>query len=164
MEKLNKRADINLSFGVIFSVILIAVFIFAAVYAINFFLDYSQCVQVGSFYDGLQKEVSNAYLSQSTENKKFQISLPSSIDKICFANLSAPITNPGEEYDLIADFYLEDANLFLIPGESACGIPYKKITRLNVAEITKVKNPYCVYSDEELTLTKQIYDRAVLIQ
>ncbi len=164
MVNLKKKGDINMSFGVIFSVILIAVFLFAAIYAINFFLNYGKCVQVGRFYDDFQKQISNAFLSQSTENKKFQISLPSSIEKVCFANLSATITNPGEDYDQIKDYYLDDVNVFLIPGESACSIPYKKITRIDISEITKTKNPYCVYSDDELVLTKRIYDKSVSVK
>ncbi len=160
---MNKKADMNLSFGVIFSTILIAVFIFAAIYAINFFMNYSRCTQVGGFYDKFQKEIDNAFSAQSVENKKFQISLPAQVKRICFANLSATITNPGEDYEEIKDYYLDEANIFLIPEESACSLPFKNIKRLNIAEITKVKNPYCVYSDDELVLTKKIYDKTVLV-
>lgn len=159
-----KRADINLSFGVIFSIILIIVFLFAAIYAINFFLDYGKCTQIGDFYSDLQKQVNDAFYSQSVENKKVEISLPSSTSMICFANLSAEITNPGQEYEDIKDYHLEDANLFLFPQEDSCNMPYKNIERINISEITKLKNPYCVYADDTLTLTKRIYDKRVLIK
>lgn len=165
MKKLNKKADINLSFGMIFSIILIAVFIFAAIYGINFFMNYSKCTQVGRFYEDFQREVSNTFLSQSTENKKFKISLPSSIEMICFANLSQNQRGLfNEEYELIHDYYLEESNLFMVPGENACSMPYKEIKRLNLEGIIKDDNPYCVPSDGELILTKKIYDQIVLVE
>jgi hypothetical protein len=165
MRKINKKGDINLSFGVIFSIILIAVFVFVAIYAINFFLNYSRCVQVGNFYEGFQREVSNAFLSQSVENKVFKVSLPSSVEMICFANLSERQRGSfRDEYEMLEDYYLEDANLFLIPDSGSCDLNYKKISRLNLPEITEMHNPYCVPSDSELILTKKIYDSSVLVQ
>lgn len=164
-QLLNKKADMNLSFGVIFSIILIAVFIFAAIYGINFFLNYSKCTQVGRFYDSLQREVSETFLSQSTTNKKFEINLPSSIKMVCFANLSESQRGSfSEEYDLISDSYSADANVFLLPGGNACNIPYKAIKRINLAEIIKDHNPYCVYSDDVLILNKGIYQSSVTIK
>jgi hypothetical protein len=164
MRKLtNKKADINLSFGVIFSIILIAVFVFAAIYAINFFLNYSKCAQVGRFYNDLQGQVDLAFSSSSTENKPFEISLPGNVRKVCFANLSAPITNPGEEYEEISYYYLDDFNVFIIPGESGCNIPYKKINNINLSRIIEHENPFCFSPDDTLLLTKKIYDRTVLI-
>ena len=160
----NKKADIGLSFGVIFSIILIAVFIFAAIYAINFFLNYSKCLQIVNFYDDLQGEVNRARSSHSTEGRPFKISLPGNIKKICFANLSEDITNYGDEYDEISMYYLDDVNLFLIPGENGCSMPYKKIDRINISRITALQNPFCVDSESRLLLTKGIYDRTVFIE
>ncbi len=161
----NKKGDINLSFGVIFSIILIAVFIFAAIYAITFFLNYSKCTQVGNFYEGFQREVSNAFLSQSVENKIFKVTLPGSVEMICFANLSEKQTGSySAEYEMIQDYYLDDANLFLIPDSGSCNLDYKKITRLNLPEIIKNHNPYCIPSDSDLILTKKIYDSAVFVE
>jgi hypothetical protein len=161
----NKKGDINLSFGMIFSIILIAVFIFAAIYGINFFLNYGKCTQVGRFYDDFQRQVSTVFLSQFTENKNFDVLLPSSIKMICFANLSENQRGDFiEEYNSISDYYLDDANLFLIPGESACSIPYKNIKRLNIQEIIKDHNPYCIYPNEDLLLTKKIYESSVFVK
>lgn len=165
MRKINnKKADINLSFGMIFSIILIAVFIFAAIYAINFFLNYSKCIQVGRFYEDFQSEINSAFMSQSTENKVFSVNLPKNIDKICFANLSMKITNPGEDYEQIQDYYLDDFNLFILPGENACSIPYKSIKKINLSKILETENPYCINNGEDLLLTKKIYDKNVLIE
>ena len=165
MRKLtNKKADINLSFGVIFSIILIAVFVFAAIYAINFFLNYSKCLQVGRFYDNLEDDVSRARHSSSVVNKPFKISLPNNIDKICFANLSATITNPGEDYEALRIYEGLDRNLFLIPEENGCGMPSKKINGLNIGKIIEGENPYCIDSDGTLILTKRIYDKTVFLE
>ncbi len=166
MRKLtNKKGDINLSFGVIFSIILIAVFIFSAIYAINFFLNYSECSQIGKSYESLQEQVSNTFVSQSTLNKKVKLSLPGSIEMICFANLSqAQRGSYAQEYDLISVYSYEEANTFLLPGENSCNMPFKQIKRINLPEIIKTHNPYCIYVEEELTLNKKIYDASVLIE
>ena len=116
------------------------------------------------FYENLQREVNDAFYAQSAENKKLKISLPSSIKKVCFANLSAPITYQGEEYDDISQFEFEEANVFLFPSDDACGLSYKKIEKLNIQKITERKNPYCVSTDEELTFKKGIYDKYVIVE
>lgn len=66
----------------------------------------------------MQDSVDDAWRGQSSSSH-FDINLPSEIDKVCFANLSATITNRGEDYEFIKDFYVYEANVFLIPLEKA---------------------------------------------
>jgi hypothetical protein len=163
MRKLNKRADINLSFGVIFSVILIAVFIFAAIYGINFFLNYSKQIQIGSFYDDFQRKVNDVKVSSFTKDEPFKISLPENIQMVCFANFSAPITNDEEEYENIGEYDITDANVFMFPKENAYEFQFKMIKGLNMERILESENPFCVSSEETLLLSKGIYENSVSV-
>ncbi len=165
MEKNKKGQEgpMGMSFGVIFAIFLIIIFIGATFFGIRQFFKISKCTQIGNFYDSLQREVDKVFYASSVENKEFKINLPSEIEKVCFANLSSTITN-REDYEEIADFEFEDANVFLIPYNSACNIPYKKINRIKIDEIIKSKNPYCVYAEENLKFTKRIYDKFVIIE
>lgn len=165
LEIKNKKAQegpMGMSFGVIFSIILIAVFVFAAIYAISFFLNYGKCTQVGNFYDNLQRQVNEAALGSVTQNKVVQISLPGGVETICFANLSA--NTDFSEYPELEFYYLEDANVFLLPSEDTCDMPYRNINRLNVTRIIQEHgNPYCFSVENDLLLNRGVYDRGVSI-
>jgi hypothetical protein len=159
----NKKGQESMSipFGFIFALILIVVFIFAAIYGIKFFLGISKCSQVGYFYEDLQNKVNSAFEAQ-TYNDLFEITVPGAT-KVCFGNLTAPITNPLGYQDI--DIYqFEDANTFIVPSSSACNMPFKKIARLNISEITKQQNPFCVNVGSKITIKRDFYDRNVLIK
>lgn len=164
-NKINKRGQqsVGMSFGMIFAIFLIIVFVAIAFIAIKSFLDLGGSAEVGLFYDDLQGAVDNALRSQESD-RSFSISLPSGIEKICFANLSASITNPGPDYDEIRDYVVYDANTFLIPPEKAQGMQWKNIDRLNITNITGEFNPYCVEVDVGLKIKKDFYDRLIRIE
>ncbi|MEM4605597.1 MAG: hypothetical protein QW103_00980 [Candidatus Pacearchaeota archaeon] len=166
MLNFNKKAQegpLGMSFGVIFAIFLIVTFIVAAFFGIRQFLNVSKCTQIGNFYDSLQKRVDKVFYSGSSENVEFKINLPSEIKKVCFANLSNTITN-NEDYEKLMNFEFEDANVFLLPVEFSCGMPYKKINRIKIDEIINKENPYCVDTEGRLILSKKIYDKFVLIE
>jgi len=157
----NKRGMMDLPFGLIFSIILIVVFIVVAFIAIRYFLNLGKCSQVGLFYQDFENKINTAWKSTSTSDL-FKVSLPSGIDKVCFANMSARITNT-QDGSLIRS-YSPDSNLFLIPMSATCEMPQKIIAHLNIAEITKTKNPYCISSKSDIKIKKGIYDKFVLVE
>ena len=161
----NKRAQhtVGLPFGLIFSIFLIVIFIIAAFWAVNHFLDIGQCSRVGLFYDGLQNKIDDAWSSQSSEFS-FEVDVDG-IEKVCFGDLSLEITNP-EDYALIERYYLEEANVFLVPPEKACNIPFNNIKHINITEITKERNPYCIDLTQrnEIIIKKGFYDKLVLVE
>jgi len=161
---LDKRAQhtMALPFGLIFSIILIVVFIVIAFIAVKYFLDIGRCSEVGLFYNNFQDKIKDTLQTQKTEDE-FEINLPSGISKICFANFSAEITN-NEDYEQIKDFYLSGANVFLLPPEKACDIPYKFIQHLNIKAITSNKNPYCADVSRDLKIKKGFYDKSVVVE
>lgn len=156
---MNKRGQqtTSMPFGMIFSIILIAVFLVVAITVGKSFLGVQDSVVVGQFYENLQKKVDSVY--QSPGKTDFEIILPSKIKKVCFANLSATITNQ-RDYDEIPNKY-SNSNLFLIPAVEDSSS--KTINHLDIKNITKNYNPYCVGTDKKLEIKKDYYDTAVLI-
>lgn len=161
----SKKAQQSMSmpFGLIFSIFLIVIFIVIAFYAVKFFLNFGDSSKIGLFYQDLQKSVDKAWESQSSEFD-FKIDLPSSIEKVCFANLSARVTGSQADYEQIKDYDFYDVNVFLLPPQNAKNMQFKLITHLNISKITASKNPYCVPVSQELRIKKDFYDRGVIIE
>ncbi|NPE27042.1 hypothetical protein HNV12_03505 [Methanococcoides sp. SA1] len=161
----NKRGQqtMGMPFGMIFAIFLIIVFVVIAFMAVGSFLDIGKSAGVGLFYDELQDAVDDAMRSQSSE-RDFEIDLPSGVEKICFANLSSRITNPGADYNAIRNYEVYDANTFLVPPEKAQNMQWKLIERINVSKITEARNPYCVEVGNGLVIKKDFYDKLVLIE
>jgi hypothetical protein len=148
MKKRGKRAEgfLGMSFSMIFSIILIVFFIVAAFIAIRAFLDFKKCTQLGMFVRDFQSEIEKTWNSPGG-GFLFESNLPSSIEFVCFANLSEN-SRGGEEneqiYRKIEVYSGEDSNLFFYPTEKACDNPDNKIKHLNIKEITRAENPYCI--------------------
>lgn len=164
MRRINKSGQqtMGLPFGMIFAIALIVVFVVIAFIAIGGFLDLGRTAGVGLFYEELQGAVDEAWSGQSGEFT-FKIDLPSGIEEVCFGNLS---DNPNNDpkYKEILNYYVYDANTFLYPPGEAEGMPWKLIQHIDISEITKNKNPYCVPVDQDLRIKKDFYDKLVIIE
>lgn len=162
---MNKKAQQTMSmpFGIIFAIFLIVVFVVVAFFAIRGFLGIGETSKVGLFYQDLQEAIDDARGSQTSEFE-FKVNLPNKVEFICFANLSAKITANVEKYELIEMYEVYEANVFLLPPESATDIPWKNLKNINITKITEKQNPYCVSSSENLVIKKDFYDRLVRIQ
>ncbi len=163
-SKFEKRGQqaIGMSFGMIFAIFLIIVFVVVAFISIKHFLSLGQTATVGAFYGDLQTAVDDAWNGQSSSSE-FTIRLPDAITQVCFANLSGQITN-GPAYKEIEIYELQDANTFLIPPGEVREIPPWKLTRhLDIAAITFDENPYCVDATKTITIKKGFYDKFVSI-
>lgn len=163
-RKTDKRAQhiIGMPFGIIFSIFLIVIFIIIAFIVVKHFLSIGSCAEVGIFYEDFQKKINEAWVSQSSESE-VDIAVASGITAVCFANLSAKITEQ-ENYGIIKNYDVYDANLFLLPPEKACNMPYKKIEHINITKITESKNPYCIDVSKKLKIKKDFYDKLVSIE
>ena len=144
----SKKAQefMGMSFSVMFSIFLIIVFIVIAFIAIKAFLSTQQCSQIGIFKKDLQTEIDKAWNSASL-TLEFKRSLPSNIGYVCFANLSDSMSSSGIEGEIAENIKVYDetgANMFFYPLENACEMPDNQIKHLNIVEITRTKNPYCI--------------------
>ena len=81
----NNKAQMQIGFGMIFSVILIVVFIVFAVYGIIKFLDIQKFAQIESFKQDFQNHITDALRSDSI-SKPMSYSLPKNVRQVCFAN------------------------------------------------------------------------------
>jgi len=117
---IKKRGQLQISFGMIFSIIIIIATIAIAFYFIQKFLNASDCVVVGDFYSKLQEDIDSAWRSPVAQTK-FEGELSSGIESICFGNLAD--RQPGTYSKEFAELQLyinEDNNFFMYPGSKAC--------------------------------------------
>src|SRR3989344_4093147 len=123
MLKKEKKGQLEISFSMIFSIIVIIAIIGVAIYVIMFFLGVDKCGETGFFYSDLQNEINEAWRSQSYKDN-FEVKLPSNIKYICFGALNIDAKDSkSEEIQREIDFsiYASDtANLFLFPSGEAC--------------------------------------------
>ena len=148
MARLNKlkkaQSSIEMSFGTIFSIILMILFLVVAFIAIRYFFGIQKCAKVGIFCDNFQSEVDSTWYTQGGEFL-FKASVPNGVEEICFADLSRLIKGPSESIgDEISIYKGEKTNTFIYPIEEACEMPYKNVNHLDMQDIIANENPYCV--------------------
>ena len=142
----NHRGQIQMSFGMIFSILLIIIFIGFAIYAINQFLSLQNSIKINTFYDTLQNDVNTVWnAAQASQVRTYDV--PTYIKQICF-------TNSGSQ-DLI------------IYGDSSRPIGSHSINNLNISAMTSGASNPCfnaVNGRIEVTLKKSFSDTMVTIQ
>ncbi len=125
-----KQAQMHLSFGMIFSIILIIVFIVFAFYAIKKFIGLQQNVQIKLFAEDLQFDV-DKMLGSTQGSQTEEYALPAKIEAVCFDD---------REYE----------NMFFRPPGSTDG---KLIEHLNIEKITQDEEPFCIENiDRKISL------------
>ena len=90
-QKKGKKAQMKLSFGMIFSIFLIILFLIFAFYAIKKFIFLQQDVQIKSFVNDLQTDINRAWKEDKASATE-QYSLPDKIEEVCFEGGSNEIT------------------------------------------------------------------------
>jgi len=141
--KRGKNGQIKLSFGMIFSIILIIVFLAFAFYAIKTFLGIQDAAQTGKFINDLKSDIDRVWKStESSEEKEYV--LPSKIDAVCFRD---------DEYE----------NLFFQSDKFFEG---RQINHIDISKIISIENPFCIENVRgkvKLTLVKKIDEALVTI-
>ena len=122
VSKRGRKGQLELSFTMIFSIIIIIAIIGTAFYVITYFLNLSRCTDVGLFYSDLQKRVDKAWASEKAQ-ETFTGKLPSGIKEVCFGNLNqSNVAEYKEEYELFRRYFNLNKNTFLFPPARACDI------------------------------------------
>ena len=141
--KNSKRGQVKLSFGMIFSIILIIIFLAFAFYAIKIFLGIQDSTQTKKFINDLKSDIDRVWKStESSEEKEY--SLPKKIDAVCFTD------DDYENLYFQADKYFEGG----------------QIEHIDILEITSSEDPYCIENTDgkiKLTLIKDIGEALVTI-
>jgi hypothetical protein len=144
---INKKAQevLGMSFGMIFSIILIVFFIVVAFIAINAFLKTQRCTQIGIFITDFKDEVKKAFNSPK-EDFVFTRTLPSNLKQVCFYDSSKKIIASGEEKEIadnIGIYQGKNANMFFYPREKSCNIPYANVDYLDIEKTAGLDNLKC---------------------
>lgn len=139
----NKRGQdvFGMSFGTIFSIILIIFIIAVAFFAIDHFVGLSKCTNVGLFYDDLREEVRDAWSSSSGRYEAdFTAKIPkkglfgSGIEYICFGTLAltpSDSISAGIRDNLLDDYMFDpnsEYNVITFPPDKGCDTGLSAIT------------------------------------
>jgi len=81
-----KKGQMNISFGMIFSIILIIVFLGFAFLAIQKFLGFQNDVTEKKFYDALSQDVNQVWTSTKA-SKEVEYIIPRGITQVCFKTI-----------------------------------------------------------------------------
>ncbi len=153
------RGQLDLSFGMIFSIFLIIVFLAFAFYVIKSFLTINEGAQVGSFVNDLQNDVDKAWKGfQSSELVTYDV--PNAVEKVCVVNLAGKgIGSNANLFDELYRFSSDPSdNLFFYPfGDLQ--IKEAKLKNINLASITSNENPYCFSATNGKVSIKIVKDR-----
>ncbi len=119
-----KRGQIELSFGMIFSLIIIATTLAVAGYMIVKFMNSKDSVLCANFKEGLQNSIDDAWRSDgaSKDTRKEPLSsLPSAVKEICFGNSTQNLLNIKDKvnYEEMKEYTFSGKNLYITP-RTAC--------------------------------------------
>jgi hypothetical protein len=162
-----KRGQMKLSFGMIFSIILIVIFIAFSIYAIIKFLEIQDTTQVAKFTDNLQTDIDKMWRgSQGSVEKTY--SVPKEIVYVCFRNYNSIQLGIKENlYNEFEQVYFEKENFFLYPIGSGQGLDSKEIKHVNLNKTTETENPYCITNTGgkvKLTIKKDFGEALVTVE
>ena len=147
----------KLSFGMIFSIILIIIFIAFAFWGIMKFLDYQKKIQIGQFINYFQEDVDKMWKGSHGSVEK-TYNLPKSVDYVCFTDFSKQ--GLGVNSELYSDFQLvssgEESNMFFYPVSAAQGLESVRVNHIDIVKITEQENPYCINTEGEVEMSIKI--------
>lgn len=131
-----------MSFGVIFSIILIVFILVTGIIVVKYFLDFQKCGQVKIFVDDFNEGVDRVWKSDSLEFN-FEGRLPSGLEYVCFFNSSRSVRGNWDDVGNEINVF-DRENLFFYPLEKSCDNPAHRVQHLNLGSITRTDNPYCI--------------------
>lgn len=135
-----RKGSIEISFGMIFSIIIIVSLIGVAVYGITVFLQVGKTAEMGLFYEEFQKTVDEIW-SSATTNRVVDFSIPSGIDSVCFGSIANSIDAGRYTAQLkslrtaSSGFQQQNSNTFLYPPEKAKDFAFKNIGKIDTSSL-----------------------------
>jgi len=162
LKRGQRKGQLELSFTIIFSIIIIIAIIGVGFYVITYFVNLSRCTDVGFFYNDLQKRVDKAWASEISQ-EVFTSKLPGGIEEACFGSLNdSNVVSYKEEYEFLRRYLNLNKNVFLYPPARACDVKlsYYDLNHAQFAEF------FCVpVTDDKISvkLTKGSFDALVKV-
>ena len=90
---MKEKRGLELSFSMIFSIIVIIAIVAVAFYMISYLLKLKNCTELGLFTRELQETVDRAWNADSS-SELFERTLPSFVDKVCVGSLEQGTNAP----------------------------------------------------------------------
>lgn len=163
-----KRGQIKISFGMIFSIFLIIIFIAFAFYAIKFFIGFQGNASTQKLVDELRGDVESVWKS-SESSQTFEYSVPKDIDFLCFIDFQDGGRGINLElYDKIKAGVIQEGNFILYDDAEKPGSSESfSIEHVDLKNIVFEENPYCIRKNDEgkakVLLSKGFSDTLVSI-
>lgn len=170
----NKKGAMELSFGMIFSIILIIAFVTFTFFVVKKFLDFRDTSMIGKFGSEFQDNVNTIWRASSETGDTYEYFLPGDIQGVCILDTKpgARVTDQEIKNNIEIAFYGEE-NTFLYPNEKAHSLGSKTTEHLDIEKITAQsggENPYCIptkdgkvrikISKADISETKVVISRA----
>jgi len=142
---MQRKGQTELSFSMIFSIILIIFFLVAAFYAIKTFLGFRDTATAGKFYSDLQSDIDNIWGNSAFSSGQHDYIVPGGINLVCFVDFSSPATGPNSGIYTKLKFgtYNDSDNLVVYPLQNN-NFDSKTINHIDLSGITSGENPYCI--------------------
>lgn len=166
---LNKKSQMKLSFGMIFSIILIVLFLAFGIYGIMKFLEISECAKLGKMVDSLRDDVDKMWKAPQGSQKVIYNGIPKDVKYICFVNYEAD--GIGKNIAIFSQmkrsYFGESENLEFYPEESTQCMESIEINHIDIEDITSKENPFCIANNNgkiQMTLKKNFGENLVKIK
>lgn len=158
----------KLSFGMIFSIILIVIFITFAFYVIKTLLQGQERDLALLFKEDLQEDVDKIWRGSGSLARPEGYTLPKKIEYVCFLDGRSSKKGVNEEfYNSLKKLFYEYENLIFYPIGSAKGLDAAIIEHIDIEEITKDDNPFCIENIDgkvRMTIKRDYNEELVLIE
>ena len=152
----------GMSFGMIFSIILIIFFLVAAFTAIKYFLDYQKEAQIRMFFENFQDKVNSMYGSAGIVGNEytFEARVPSDLRGLCYIQYySDRASYTGECKNIAGNLSIQPSTNFAFYSEKYDKIlrraGYKNIENINSASLPSGADTACYcfsISDEKVSI------------
>ena len=166
-RKRGSKAQMKMSFGMIFSIILIIIFLAFAFYVIKTLIEGQEKDLVRLFANDLKKDVESAWKGTQS-SQEITYTLSKKIEYTCFVDYSSEERGVNEEfYRELRQGYYEYENLIFYPVGSVPGLDSVEIKYLNIEKITERDNPFCIENIDgkvKMTIKKNFGEEFVLIE
>ena len=151
-----KKGQLNLSFGMIFSIILIIVFLTFTFYVITKLVGGGENAQLAKFTNDLQNNIDRAWVgSQASDTNEYKI--PKKVELVCLIDFSEDSDGSPSNKDLYEELeleYFEEGNLVIYPVDAGGSFGSNVLEHINLTEIVDGENPYCIESNKgEISIT-----------
>lgn len=160
-----KRGQMQLSFGMIFSIILIIFFLTFAFFGLRTFLGVQDSGKTVKFMNDLQSDIEKVWKSSQSSQEKEYI-LPEKNSYVCFVDFeSSARGSKASIYDELkrADYGVENMVFYPVDFE---GRESAEIMYIDLDAMTESENPFCLENIDgkiRLRLTKDFSDSLVTI-